>query len=158
MGATRQFRSAGPMLLPNCTEAELCQLRQVVEACPKVKFLAFYPARRGVLVLAQAREKLLLAKWRESIHPRLQSIRPVQCMRSALEDARGQAGFEEFGRFSKQQPAQVKPDCDELSGEREIMLRARQSFLQTLAIFFQPPDKPMAAGGLAIQTRLHFSG
>ena len=159
MGATRQFRSAGPMLLPNCTEAELCQLRRVVSANPKVKFLAFYHApqarRNGVLVLAQAHEKLSLSKWRESIHPRLQCITPVQCMRTALEDARGQEGFEEFGLFSKKKPNgndQPKPE-EEPVGLREIMLRARKSFLQTLTAFFLPPDEPMASTGLPINTR-----
>ena len=155
MGAkTRQFRSAGPMLLSNCTEAELKHLRQVVSANPKIKFLAFYdaPGRKGVLVLAQAREKLSLSKWRESVHPRLQGVAPVQCMRLALEDARGREGFEEFGLFSKKKAgAVVQPE--QAPGLREIMLRARKSFLQTLTAFFLPPDEPMASTGLPINTR-----
>jgi hypothetical protein len=172
MGAKRQFRSAGPMLVPNCTEAELCQLRQAVETSPKIKFLALYPGKKGgVMILAQAREKLSLVKWRESIHPRLQSICPVVCMRSALRDARRQQGFEEFGRFSKTlaprqeiqavqaslepQPAPTpapEPCTTTTTRMREIMLRARESFLQTLAVFFQPPDQPMTVGGLVIRT------
>ena len=156
------------MLVPNCTEAELCQLRQAVETSPKIKFLALYPGKKGgVMILAQAREKLSLVKWRESIHPRLQSICPVVCMRSALRDARRQQGFEEFGRFSKvlaprqeiqtvqaslePQPAPAQP-CTTSTRMREIMLRARESFLQTLAVFFQPPDQPMTVGGLTIRT------
>ena len=165
MGAKRQFRSAGPMLVPNCTEAELCQLRQAVETSPKIKFLALYPGKKGgVMILAQAREKLSLVKWRESIHPRLQSICPVMCMRSALRDARRQQGFEEFGRFSKvlaprQEAVQVVASLEPAvpaqpctTRMREIMLRARESFLQTLAVFFQPPDQPMTVGGLVIRT------
>ena len=174
MGAKRQFRSAGPMLVPNCTEAELCQLRQAVETSPKIKFLALYPGKKGgVMILAQAREKLSLVKWRESIHPRLQSICPVMCMRSALRDARRQQGFEEFGRFSKvlapiaprqevvqaslepavPAPAPAPEPCTTTTTRmREIMLRARESFLQTLAVFFQPPDQPMTVGGLTIRT------
>ena len=171
MGATRQFRSAGPMVLPPCTEAELARLKQAVKTSSKIKFLAMYPGKKGgVMILAQAREKLSPAKWRESIHPRLTGVRPAECMRTALEDARGQEGFEEFGRFSRQtrapkaQPevqvealtalhdtqAKAKPMIS-TSGVHEMLLRARQSFLETIAVFFQPPGKEIAVGGLAIR-------
>ena len=176
MGATRQFRSAGPMVLPPCTEAELARLRQAVSReGSKLKFLAIYPSqtttnnRKGFLVLAQAREKLSPAKWRESIHPRLTGVRPAECMRTALEDARGQEGFEEFGRFSRQtrvmkskaqpeapaavqdiQQAKAMPMIS-TSGVHEMLLKARQSFLETIAVFFQPPGKEIAVGGLAIR-------
>jgi len=170
MGATRQFRSAGPMVLPPCTEAELARLRQAVKTSSKIKFLAMYPGKKGgVMILAQAREKLSPAKWRESIHPRLTGVRPAECMRTALEDARGQEGFEEFGRFSRQtrvmkSKAQVEAltegqDMLEVkakpmistSGVHEMLLKARQSFLETIAVFFQPPGKEIAVGGLAIR-------
>lgn len=165
MGATRQFRSAGPMVLPPCTEAELARLRQAVKTNPKIKFLAMYPGKKGgLMILAQAREKLSPAKWRESIHPRLTGVRPAECMRTALEDARGQEGFEEFGRFSRQtrvmkskapaegQDMQVKAKpVISTSGVHEMLLKARQSFLETIAVFFQPPGKEIAVGGLAIR-------
>jgi len=164
------------MVLPPCTEAELARLRQAVSReGSKLKFLAIYPSqtttnnRKGFLVLAQAREKLSPAKWRESIHPRLTGVRPAECMRTALEDARGQEGFEEFGRFSRQtrvmkskaqpeaptavqdiQQANAKPMIS-TSGVHEMLLKARQSFLETIAVFFQPPDKEIAVGGLAIR-------
>jgi len=165
------------MVLPPCTEAELARLRQAVSReGSKLKFLAIYPSqtttnnRKGFLVLAQAREKLSPAKWRESIHPRLTGVRPAECMRTALEDARGQEGFEEFGRFSRQtrvmkskaQPAilvEVEHDIQQAkakpmistSGVHEMLLKARQSFLETIAVFFQPPGKEIAVGGLAIR-------
>ena len=169
MGATRQFRSAGPMVLPPCTEAELGRLRQAVQTNPKIKFLAMYPGKKGgLMILAQAREKLSPAKWRESIHPRLTGVRPAECMRTALEDARGQEGFEEFGRFSRQTRAKPKaqPEVQAVehdiqqakakpvictSGVHEMLLKARQSFLETIAVFFQPPGKEIAVGGLAIR-------
>jgi hypothetical protein len=170
MGATRQFRSAGPMVLPPCTEAELARLKQAVKTSSKIKFLAMYPGKKGgVMILAQAREKLSPAKWRESIHPRLTGVRPAECMRTALEDARGQEGFEEFGRFSRQtrvmkskaQPEALTEVQDMLevkakpmistSGVHEMLLKARQSFLETIAVFFQPPGKEIAVGGLAIR-------
>jgi hypothetical protein len=161
------------MVLPPCTEAELARLRQAVKTSSKIKFLAMYPGKKGgVMILAQAREKLSPAKWRESIHPRLTGVRPAECMRTALEDARGQEGFEEFGRFSRQtrvmkskaQPeisvksptalhdiqARVKPMIS-TSGVHEMLLKARQSFLETIAVFFQPPGKEIAVGGLAIR-------
>jgi hypothetical protein len=164
------------MVLPPCTEAELARLRQAVsKEGSKLKFLAIYPSqtttnnRKGFLVLAQAREKLSPAKWRESIHPRLTGVRPAECMRTALEDARGQEGFEEFGRFSRQtrvmkskaqpeaptavqdiQQAKAMPMIS-TSGVHEMLLKARQSFLETIAVFFQPPGKEIAVGGLAIR-------
>ena len=164
------------MVLPPCTEAELARLKQAVSReGSKLKFLAIYPSqtttnnRKGFLVLAQAREKLSPAKWRESIHPRLTGVRPAECMRTALEDARGQEGFEEFGRFSRQtrvmkskaQPEALTEGQDMLevkakpmistSGVHEMLLKARQSFLETIAVFFQPPGKEIAVGGLAIR-------
>jgi hypothetical protein len=156
------------MVLPPCTEAELARLRQAVKTSSKIKFLAMYPGKKGgVMILAQAREKLSPAKWRESIHPRLTGVRPAECMRTALEDARGQEGFEEFGRFSRQtrapkaqpealtavhdiQQAKAKPMIS-TSGVHEMLLKARQSFLETIAVFFQPPGKEIAVGGLAIR-------
>ncbi len=154
------------MLLSNCTEAELAVLRQVVELHPKIKYLAFHhhhdnnnsQKRRDVLVLAQAHEKLSLAKWRESIHPRLQGVTPVLCMRSALESARQQDGFEEFGRYSKPKPSPgaaraSQTDRHAPANMLEIMLKARNSFLQTLAVFFQPPGQPLSPTGLSIHTR-----
>ena len=158
------------MVLPPCTEAELARLKQAVKTSSKIKFLAMYPGKKGgVMILAQAREKLSPAKWRESIHPRLTGVRPAECMRTALEDARGQEGFEEFGRFSRQtrvmkskaQPEALTEVQDMLevkakpmistSGVHEMLLKARQSFLETIAVFFQPPGKEIAVGGLAIR-------
>jgi hypothetical protein len=158
------------MVLPPCTEAELARLRQAVKTSSKIKFLAMYPGKKGgLMILAQAREKLSPAKWRESIHPRLTGVRPAECMRTALEDARGQEGFEEFGRFSRQtrvmkskaqpeaptavqdiQQAKAMPMIS-TSGVHEMLLKARQSFLETIAVFFQPPGKEIAVGGLAIR-------
>ena len=53
MGATRQFRSAGPMVLPPCTEAELARLRQAVKTSSKIKFLVKFFLKWPLLTVAK---------------------------------------------------------------------------------------------------------
>ncbi len=137
MGKPRQFRSAGPMLLVDCTAKELERLRQAV-ASPgsKIKFIALYKTDNKVFILAQARDKMSVSMWREHLVSRLQNIVPVVNMRSAIEDARAQDGFEQFGFFFKREEAK---DPQEGAGflcvNAEALLAAHRAFQSTFKIW-----------------------
>lgn len=63
---TQQFRSAGPMVLPNYTVEELSRLREAVNLREsKIKYLALCRRNDGsLLVFAQANDKLSAKAWR----------------------------------------------------------------------------------------------
>lgn len=62
---TLQFRSAGPMVLPDCTPAELSRVRSAVTMPDsKIKYVALCKRNDGsLLVFAQACEKLSVKAW-----------------------------------------------------------------------------------------------
>ena len=67
LNRTLQFRSAGPMVLPNYTSEELIRIRGAVSAKDsKIKFVALCRRNDGsLLVFAQAHEKLSAKAWRK---------------------------------------------------------------------------------------------
>ena len=107
MSVPRQFRAAGPMLIPSCTKSELSTLQQAVarhaSTTGKIKYVALYRTGRDqqdVTVYAQAFDKLSPPRWREYLltgSARLQNVTPVENMRDAINAARNMPGFQEFG-------------------------------------------------------------
>ncbi len=63
---TLQFRSSGPMVLPDYTPAELSRIRAVVSMPrSKIKYVALCKCNDGnLLVFAQANDKLSVKAWR----------------------------------------------------------------------------------------------
>lgn len=131
MSTPRQFRAAGPMLIPSCTKSELSTLQQAVarhaSTTGKIKYVALYRTGRDqqdITVYAQAFDKLSPPRWREYLltgSARLQNVTPVENMRDAINAARNMPGFQEFGVSkhadlslqvsapSQAQPVQTKP-------------------------------------------------
>ena len=107
MSIPRQFRAAGPMLIPSCTKSELSTLQQAVarhaSTTGKIKYVALYRTGRDqqdITVYAQAFDKLSPPRWREYLltgSARLQNVTPVENMRDAINAARNMPGFQEFG-------------------------------------------------------------
>lgn len=106
MSTPRQFRAAGPMLIPSCTKSELSTLQQAVArhaSTGKIKYVALFRTGRDlqdITVYAQAYDKLSPPRWREYLltgSVRLQNVAPVENMRDAINAARNMPGFQEFG-------------------------------------------------------------
>ena len=106
MSTPRQFRAAGPMLIPSCTKSELNTLQQAVArhaSTGKIKYVALFRTGRDlqdITVYAQAYDKLSPPRWREYLltgSVRLQNVAPVENMRDAINAARNMPGFQEFG-------------------------------------------------------------
>jgi hypothetical protein len=127
------------MFLKDCTAAELQFLRTtVMTPGSKIKFLALYRLDDRVLVIAQAKDKLSINMWRENLLSRLQNIVPVGNMRSAIEDAKTQDGFEQFGFFHKRDEAKEGQEPTGYSCvDTETLLAAHKSFQTTFKIWDQ---------------------
>jgi hypothetical protein len=106
MSTPRQFRAAGPMLIPSCTPNELGVLQQAVArhaSTGKIKYVALYRTgkdQQDITVYAQAGDKLSPPRWREYLltgSARLQNIVPAEHMRLAINASRQTHGFQEFG-------------------------------------------------------------
>ena len=128
MANPRQFRSAGPMPVQ---EEVADHLRQVVKVYSKIKYLALYKEGTGLMVLAQAKDKLSHAMWREIL--KTGEVIPAQNMRQAIESARGKH-LEEYGAYYRAN-TQPQKEVQAPTGQAKTSpakLAAHDSFLQTL--------------------------
>jgi hypothetical protein len=121
---TRQFRSVGPAVLPNPTEAELRQLRQAVGR--RIKHLQLTHCKDHTLIVAQAHEKLSAKAWRSYLGQRVESLSPLQ---------KGQdipPPHEVFGHKGRIRPNTGDPASDKLICWNAL-LDARDAFLTAVS-------------------------
>ena len=117
--AKYQLRFVGPVVIQDCTEKELHRLRE--RAGGHIKYLALFREGRDVMVLAQARDKMTPAKWREQLGCSAQHLKRLDDFRGAVDGVRNKAGFEEHGEICKKQHASVG---DKRTRESEACLPA----------------------------------
>ena len=104
---TGRIRSAGPMVLSNCTDAEINQLRRVCSRPgSKIKYLAlaFTEHNKGVKIVAQAYEKLSTPVWREQLGYRIKEIKSAGNLKQVVDGIRSNAmEFIEYGSHGRQE-------------------------------------------------------
>jgi hypothetical protein len=139
---TGRIRSAGPMVLANCTDAEINQLRLVCSRPnSKIKYLAlaFTEHSKGVKIVAQVYEKLSAPVWREQLGYRIKEIKSAGNLKQVVDGIRSNATeFIEYGSHGRQearktgmkrkQPEESTDDdmCDERV-EQEVGLPDQQA-------------------------------
>ena len=111
----RQFRKAGPMILPNATPEDLDLLRGAVDRNEQIiQMIAFHRIEDGrdYRVFAHANEKISVAAWKDAIHKRLENVQECEDIKAALAEAWMEDTFEQVGnlitRMRKIEPAVKK--------------------------------------------------
>ena len=145
--ASRQFRSAGPMLLESPTDEDLQRLRQaVLGPLPRIQYIALYQdSESNYRVLAYAKNKLSPACWRTYVHPRLQAITPLEDVSNSIQLAKSSPKFEEHGSYRARNNKSVQAPKQDHQQEVSPYLLAKNYLLRTLGLATTTKNEPKAA-------------